>query len=222
MSAKRRQGAPPLPWPGWPTPEPIGPRLEDPDVADQEFAFQLAEAAQRLKARRRQLAADGLPDLTLAAVVHCIGTDCRGATLAEIRRTDRGHLFIAELVYAHDQPPWPPEPHVLAVNVNLPPDQSVWLPDTAMHIWARKGWVLAPPGTPPPAPQHRTQLNALIVRDLLDVDSPHHPPLRVKCRRHGEARLDRDKVRRVLAATPSGKRPARIPLPQVSGSMPHS
>jgi hypothetical protein len=35
------------------------------------------------------------------------------------------------------------------------------------------------------------QQHSLVVRDLLDAADLEHPPLRVKCSRHGEATIDR-------------------------------
>ncbi len=40
---------------------------------------------------------------------------------------------------------------------------------------------------------------SLVVRDLLDADDVQHPPLRVKCSRHGEAVIDRRKLLSELA-----------------------
>jgi hypothetical protein len=205
-----------LPWPGWPRPEVVGPRRYDPDVRDEQYQMELWDAERSVQDRMRQRAAAGLPELLPWAIVHCVGGGCSQAPMACVYRTDRGPLYRSELIYAHDQAPWEPTPHLLAVNVNLPPTQSTWLPVAGMDHWSKAGWRPAPPGTPPPPRQYRQQLNALVIRDLLDADTAHHPPLRSKCRKHGEVTLSSDRLRVALTSIPGARSaPYRIPFTAV-------
>ncbi len=139
---------------------------------------------------------DPVGDHALRAEVQCVGRECHRASLAYIWRTEAGPLYWARLVYSHDHNPV--APGVLLTHPTLP-GQVPEVAESAVEHHRTRGWVTAPPGTQRPTRTYREPMYAVDVRDLLDVDSPGHPPLRAKCPRHGEVTLDRDRLRAELA-----------------------
>jgi hypothetical protein len=105
------------------------------------------------------------------------------------------------LVVAHDAVPRFEELHhdaMLMWHPRLGAYSINWTTRRALDaVWREKGWSEAPADNS--APYVRRQQRSLVVRDLLDVDDIEHPPLRVKCSRHGEAIIDRHRLLGELA-----------------------
>jgi hypothetical protein len=191
----------------------------DPDLTDNDLARRVQAAADAVTGRWRRVPGGGTETVVapvgkyaLRAVVYCIGRDCHQAGLACVWRTEHGLLYWARLVFPHDHNP--PPPFVPIVHPDLP-GQVTEVAVSALDQHGRSGWVPAPPGTSRPARTYRQPAYAVDVRDLLDVDSSAHPPLRAKCPRHKEVMLDRDRLRGELARGHNARGTYRIPLSAV-------
>jgi len=146
-----------------------------------------------------------LDSRALAAVVFCVGgcgpDRAGGERLAYVWPTPVGLLYLAELVMAYDAVPRFKELHddaVLMWHPQLGSYSVNWTTRRALDaVWREKGWCEAPNGLR--EPRQWRQQRSLVVRDLLDTDNVEHPPLRVKCSRHGEAVVDRRKLLGELA-----------------------
>jgi hypothetical protein len=136
----------------------------------------------------------------LMAIVFCSGRcgpgKAGGQRLAYVWSTPPGLLYVAELVVAHDAVPRFAELHrdaVLMWHPQLGAYSINWTTRRALDaVWREKGWSEAPADMS--GPRVWRQQRSLVVRDLLDVDDIEHPPLRVKCSRHGEAVIDRHRL----------------------------
>jgi hypothetical protein len=88
-----------------------------------------------------------------------------------------------------------------------------WTTEGALEtVWSRQGWQAAPPGV---LPDRWDAGRCSMVRDLLDRDDIVHVPLRVGCRRHGAAVVDRNKL---LHQIRTATRPRWLPLHTVCAS----
>ncbi len=160
----------------------------------------------------------------LIAVVFCVGgcgpDQASGERLAHVWSTPVGMLYLAELVRPHDAEPRFQDRYDAAIliwNPEIGPSSVNWKRRSALRVLQDKGWREAEGFSPPPDP-HRQQ-SSLVIRDLLDVEDVEHPPLRVKCTRHAEALIDREKLLGTLARRQRKRttaKPLGVSLPEVA------
>ena len=138
---------------------------------------------------------------TIFCIAGCGPDRASGERLASIWRTPMGFLYVAQIVLAHDAVPSFEQLHddaLIMWHPELGQSSASWTTRAALdNVWGDKGWREAPKGLVPS--REWRQQHAQRIRDLLDVQDIEHPPLRVKCTRHGAAILDRSTLLSELA-----------------------
>lgn len=181
-----------------------GAPFDDPDLDDEDpLRWRLGEADRYVRGWFNPVTrASGRPasKASRVAVIRCDlcpqpGRSKSSPVLAEVWKTPLGLLFRAELVFGHEITKAYTEGVVL-VHPNLPDGENiVEVPIPSAEVLRKSGWIDAAEGTQ--APTGETSLFVVRVRDLIDAEG-EHPPLRVKCRGHGEELLDRTLLRRYV------------------------
>lgn len=150
------------------------------------------------------------PGYLLRLVVFCSPCRHRKTELASVHRTPEGMLFQAPIVQKHDFDKEEWGERMVMVHPNLP-GRVVETNTSSFRVQAKSGWRAVPVELEPD--KHFRPQPISLVRDLLDYDSPSHPPLRVKCRRgHGESNLDRGKLLTLATEAETEKNQLNIPL----------